>query len=498
MTIRDKVEEESPDGRVLFLEDLRESLGIGTSDRDAPAAEEASDSVNSANTLSSVLLIGHDLRGDFPKMRAEGINFDPYLAYCGCIDTYVVVKDTGNEQFGESLGCLMAHYGLASGRIVRPKKLPASKAKFVFFGGQNAGNDAIGILKVAIAQALDPEIRSRFRGKSGSEDGLTDDFLSKPLGAIEKNTILLAYDSHGVESNRYDRQRRPIGPATTEHGFAWLNLAAVADIPPGPNGTNWHSYIQARNWLNWDYRNFANFKYVVGNPRGFWKEFGETQYYFKSEGPTPFHRMFQEISCPATLVKERSDTLEKGLVKGSTTVEEVTTLLEKTPLGEKSSASEDKTVDSRGSTSLLRGNWRGRETFRGNSKRGHGKTASQRGGTQHQGGNSGPNHGKMAGNRGRDPTYRGTSARANYVIAGNRGKGPDVRGSSAEGSEKMVNNTEGNSEYKDDSAWGVGKMANDRGRDPTYGGSSADDGWKIVGDKGKGSGFRSNFVRGNK
>lgn len=243
MAIREKVEEESPDGRVLFLEDLRKCLGIGTSDRDVPAAEEASNSVYPTNTLPSVLLVGHDLRGDFPKMRAEGISFDPYLTYYGCIDTYVVIKDTGNEQFGESLGRLMAHYGLASGSIVRPKNLPASKAKFVFFGGHNAGNDAIATLKVAIAQALDPEIRSRFLGTSGSEDDLTDEFLSKPLRAMEKNMILLSYDSEGVEPNRYDRKRRPIGPATTEHGFAWLNLSAVADIPPGPNGVNWHPYI---------------------------------------------------------------------------------------------------------------------------------------------------------------------------------------------------------------------------------------------------------------
>lgn len=404
MTIREKVEAESPNGRVLFLEDLRKCLGIGTPDHDSPAAKEASDSTESSNTLPNVLLVGHDLRGDFPKMRAEGIKFEPHLAYYGCIDTYVVIKDTGNEHLGESLGSLMAHYGFASGRIVKPKNLPMSKAKFVFYGGHNAGNDAIATLKVAIAQALDPAIRSAFWETSGKEGDLTDEFLSKPLGAVKKNMVLIAYDSEGVESNRYDRQRRPIGPATTEHGFAWLDLAAVADIAPGPNGVNWHSHIQARHWLNWDYRNFANFKYVVGNPRGFWKEFGETQYYFESEGPAPFHRLFQEISSAATVAKERSNTLEKGLEKSPNTVEEVDALLEKTSLQQSSSAAEKEMPDVRGNEPSSRGSSvRGRGSYRDVCARGRGG---------------------MAGNSGANPNYRGNSARGTGVSASNRGRIP--------------------------------------------------------------------------
>lgn len=491
MTIREKVEEESPNGRVLFLEDLRECLGLGFSDRNAPAAEEASDSVHPPKTFPNVLLIGHDLRGDFPKMRAEGINFDPYLAYYGCFDTYVVIKDTGNEQFGESLGSLMAHYGLASGRIVRPKNLPASKAKFVFFGGHNAGNDAIATLKVAIAQTLDPEIRSRVWGRCGSEDDLTDESLSKPLRVPEKNMILLAYDSEGVESNRYDRQRRPIGPATTEHGFAWLNLAAVADIAPGPHGVNWHPYIQARHWLNWDYRNFANFKYVVGNPLGFWKEFGDTQYYFESEGPAPFHRMFQEISSAATVAEGSSDTLEDGTVKGTATVK-ISSLLEKSPLGEKSSATEDKTVDSRGSSTS------GRPNFRGNLGRDRGKVANHRGGKLNYRGNSGPDHGKIADNGRRDPTYRGNSARGGGKSGGDRGKTPDFRGNSAGGSGRMANNTGGNPEYKEDFAWGDGKVSDNRGTDSIYKGNYADNDGNMAGSRGRTPGFRGSSIRGNR
>lgn len=324
MTIREKVEEESPGGRVLLIEDLRKCLGIVPSDCDTPAAGEVSTTVDPTKAFVEVILVGHDLRGDFPKLRAERITFEPHLYYFGCIDTYVIIKDTGKEQFGESLSYLMQHYGLASGRFVKPKNL--QKAKFVFFGGHNAGNDAIASLRVAIAQALDRDINTKFWGGSESEDDQTDEFLSNPLQGIKKNMILLAYDSEGVESNRRDRQGRPIGPATTEHGFAWLNLADVANVPPGKNGINWHRYIQARHWLNWNYRDFANCKYLVGNPWGFWKEFGETRYYYEHEGPAPFHRLFEEISS-AIVAKESPGALEKATIEGISAATEVTTQL---------------------------------------------------------------------------------------------------------------------------------------------------------------------------
>ena len=312
MTIRDKVEEESPDGRVLSIQDFRKCLGIGSPENHSSMRGEVSASINAPNPVVDVLLVGHDLRGDFPKMRAGGIQFDPYLHYVGCIDTHVLVEDACEQYFPKGLGRLMQLYGLASGRIVRPKSLPASKAKFVFYGGHNAGNDAIGTLKVSLAQALDRGIKSNFGGEARLDDFLTDEVLGKPLKNINNNLVLLSYDSEGVESNRWDRKGKPIGPATTEHGFAWLSLADVADIPPGPNGVNWHPYIQARHWLNWDYRNFANFKYVVGNPRGFWKEYGETQYYYDADGPAPFHEMFQTIACAVSSSNEKCNTLKSA------------------------------------------------------------------------------------------------------------------------------------------------------------------------------------------
>lgn len=304
MTIRDKVEEESPDGRVLSIQDFRNFLGIGTPQHHASAPGEVSASLSTPEPITEVLLIGHDLRGDLPKMRADGITFEPCLHYVGCADTHVVVEDACNANLPKSLGRLMEHYSLASGKIVKPECVPASKAKFVFFGGHNAGNDAIGTLKVSIAQALDRGIKSRFGGGGSQDDDLTDEVLNKPLKNMRRNLVLLSYDTETVESHRYDRQGNPIGPATTEHGFAWLNLAEVANIPPGPYGVNWHPYIRARHWLN---GNFANYKYVVGNPLGFWKEYGETEYYFDSEGPAPFHRMFEKIACTVVGGERKAD-----------------------------------------------------------------------------------------------------------------------------------------------------------------------------------------------
>ncbi len=327
MTIREMVEQESPDGCVLYIEDLRKCLGIDISDCETRASGEASGSVDPTKPLAEVLLIGHDLRGDFPKMRAEGITFDPHFKYFGCIDTYVIVKDTSREQFGESLSRLMHYYGFASGRIVRARSLPASKAKFVCFGLHNAGNDAVATLKVSIAQGLDSEITTRFCEKSD----LTSEFLSKPLQSMKMNMVLLAYDSESVEPNRYDRQRRPIGPATTEHGFAWLSLADVADVAPGEDGINWHPYIQARHWLNWEFRNFANFKYVIGNPLGFWEKYGKTQFYFDAEGPAPFHQMFEEIALK-NITKRSSSAPWNAIAEGTSAIEEVTTLLQETTL----------------------------------------------------------------------------------------------------------------------------------------------------------------------
>ena len=334
MTIRDKVEEESPDGQVLSIKDFRKCFGIGAPQHQASAPGETSASINAPESVVEVLLVGHDLRGDFPKMRGEGIIFEPHLQYVGCIDTHVIVEDSCNEYLPKSLGRLMQFYGLASGKIVKPANLPASKAKFVFSGGHNAGNDAIGTLKVSIAQALDRGLKSNLGGEATLDDYLKDEVLSKPFKNIKSNLVLLSYDSESVESNRYDRQRKPIGPATTEHGFAWLDLAEIADVPPGPDGVNWHPHIRARHWLNYEYRNFANFKYVVGNPLGFWKEYGETEYYYDSDGPAPFHRMLQNIACAAASAKEKSDTLKIADEEGVATVAEVTTLLEDTTLGQ--------------------------------------------------------------------------------------------------------------------------------------------------------------------
>ena len=491
MTIRDKVEQESPDGHVLFIEDLRKCLGIGTSGCETPASDQASASVDPTKPFVEVLLVGHDLRGDFPKMRADGIDFDPHLYYFGCVDTYVVIEDTCKEHFGRSLSRLMEHYGLAQGRIARPKNLPASKAKFVFFGAHNAGNDAIATLKVAIAQALDSEIKS-FYGESDCEDDLTDEFLSKPLRGMKRNMVLLAYDTEGVESNRYDRQGRRMASATTEHGFAWLILAEVADVPPGRNGINWHPYIQARHWLNWDYRNFANFKYVVGNPLGFWKEYGDTRYYVESEGPAPFHQLFRELAS-AVVVKRSSDATKNATAEEISSLEEVTSLLEKTAIEERTPVLEGKRAEIfRGSAVRSRGNM---PHFRGSSARGDRNMAGNGGNGPNFRGNFARDDRNMAGNRGNGSKFRGNSARGDRNMAGNRDNGPNFRGNSARGDRNMAGNRDNGPNFRGNSARGDRNMAGNRDNGPNFRGNSARGDRNIASNRGRNPNFTNNVAR---
>ncbi len=54
--------------------------------------------------------------------------------------------------------------------------------------------------------------------------------------------MLLAYDTEKVES----RYKPHVLTRITEHGFAWIRFAEVADIPPGDKyGSKWHKKIYA-------------------------------------------------------------------------------------------------------------------------------------------------------------------------------------------------------------------------------------------------------------
>ncbi len=63
MTVRDATRRESPDGHLLYIEELRKHLGIEV------AAGESSASADTLKDGAEVLLIGHDMHDDFLKME---------------------------------------------------------------------------------------------------------------------------------------------------------------------------------------------------------------------------------------------------------------------------------------------------------------------------------------------------------------------------------------------------------------------------------------------
>lgn len=227
MTVRDATRRESPDGKVLYIEELRGHLGVRTD------TGEGSSPLNAAKTRPEVLLIGHDMHGDFQKMEQDGINVQKYFDYLGCVDTHVVIEDTG-DMMGKSLGALAYHYDLAEPEWKGPmcSKVPS---KMSFVGSHCAGNDAVVTLGGAIGQALDLSLRTFGHGNSLDEGKLPENWLQKPLQGMNTNIILLAYDTEGVETPKYKPNVRN---RTSEHGFAWVRIADIAHIPPGKHGVN--------------------------------------------------------------------------------------------------------------------------------------------------------------------------------------------------------------------------------------------------------------------
>lgn len=277
MTVRDKVQQQSPDGKVLLLEDLRRCLemGVNTDETGPPTPGPP-----------KVILLGHDMRGDFPSMKKAGIDISKHLHYAGCGDTYIWIEDT-NREAPLSLSALVAHYGLAKCHYEKPLR---KEEKLVFIGSHNAGNDAVMTMKLALAQALDQNVYSR----GGKALDLKDpEWLDKPLKGMDAGMILLAYDSESATNHNYARN---ILNRTTEHGFAWIRLADVVGIAPGPNGVNWHPYVRARHWINKAFKDYKNQDFCVGNPHGFWKEYGKSLYYTDAEGPAPFQALFKELA----------------------------------------------------------------------------------------------------------------------------------------------------------------------------------------------------------
>lgn len=146
-----------PHGNLLFVDDLRECLGIqfGAYDTSDDSILVDCKLADTAKVPLEVLLIGHDLDAELKSMKDHGIDLEKRFHYRGCVDTHVIVEDTGRG-LPKGLSDLMARYKLAELEWSKP----ACKAgKWVFIGAHNAGNDAIATLKVAIARALDLTLR---------------------------------------------------------------------------------------------------------------------------------------------------------------------------------------------------------------------------------------------------------------------------------------------------------------------------------------------------
>lgn len=154
MTKRDAAVRGSPDGHVLTIEELRSVLGLDGN------AINASLGGDSTTTVPEFLLIGHDIEGDLRKMKKDGIEPENYLQYLGAVDTLVMMEDESHT-LAPSLSRLMERYGFAECKMSNP--LCRDKTKRVFSEAHCAGNDAIGTLKVSVAEAFDPAIGTNER-----------------------------------------------------------------------------------------------------------------------------------------------------------------------------------------------------------------------------------------------------------------------------------------------------------------------------------------------
>ena len=291
MTVRDATRRQSPDDHVLYIEELRKHLGLRTT------ADNNCHPTRETISPPEVLLVGHDMHGDFKNLEEEGIDLAKHLHYSGCVDTHVVVEDA-DATMGKSLSKLMSYYGLADLEFKRPG-CSRIQGRWHFKGAHNAGNDAIATLKVVLAQSLDPSLTSStYKDYStvAIEETISKPRLDEPPREINTNMIVLAYDSETVETPTYKPNVRN---RTSEHGFAWLNLRDVASIPPGKNGIAWHPLIQARHWINRDFRTFQNCFFTPGNRDGFWREYGASSYYCAEESPGVFHELFEELAYAA-------------------------------------------------------------------------------------------------------------------------------------------------------------------------------------------------------
>lgn len=301
MTKRHAARGGAPDGHVLTMEELQICLGIipNTTGGSAPAG--------ASTGRPEFLIIGHDMEDDLAKMRKDGIEPGKYLEYSGCVDTIVMAEDVGESPY-PSLSALMERYGFAELELSCPRD--RRKMKKTFPGAHCAGNDSVATLKVGIAQPFASALRSRIHNTSGSEDKPTEEWYDKPLKGKNPNLILIAYDTESVDNERYIPSKLN---RTSEQGFGWLRTADIIDVAPGRYGHNWHKYVKVKHWINQDFELFRNNLYVVGDPWGFWEEYGESEFYYPSEGSAPFDRLFKDLAAGRTVRKAIPSMTAKAL-----------------------------------------------------------------------------------------------------------------------------------------------------------------------------------------
>ena len=100
--VQDATRKESPDGHVLYIEEFRKYLGVSLVRTDVG---DISPSTDAPEALSEVVLSDHRMHDGSQKMDKEDINPHKCFRYLGCIDTQMIMRDTGSGM-GESLSSL--------------------------------------------------------------------------------------------------------------------------------------------------------------------------------------------------------------------------------------------------------------------------------------------------------------------------------------------------------------------------------------------------------
>lgn len=95
---------------------------------------------------------------------------------------------------------------------------------------------------------------------------------------------IMCFDAEGVDGD------------TSEYGFAWYRASDTISIIPDTKGQNWFPKLQAKRFLVNMYKNHPGSKWIDGDPKGFWQDYGKTVIYDPKQGSTPFNELFKSIT----------------------------------------------------------------------------------------------------------------------------------------------------------------------------------------------------------